>query len=158
MPNKRLEILDIILMFIIGIAFIINLIIINISESSSEQLVLIGYTLLLCGILLFIIAFFTQINNKTHTIIKSGIYALARHPMYLGAMVMFISHIFFSQSWIVVISTTISVACCYLITITGDKRNIEKYGDDYKQYITAVPRINIFSGLIRLVQQRKNSS
>jgi len=74
--------------------------------------------------------------------------------MYLGAMVMFFSHIFLGQNWIVTISTIVGIICCYLIIQLGDQRNIEKFGDDYKLYMQKVPRMNLLIGIIRLVRRR----
>jgi protein-S-isoprenylcysteine O-methyltransferase Ste14 len=72
--------------------------------------------------------------------------------MYLGAMIMFLSHVFFGQNWMVVISTVIALACCYLSILSGDQRNIEKFGEDYLRYMKRVPRINFVCGLARLAR------
>jgi len=71
-------------------------------------------------------------------------------------MVMFFSHIFLGQNWIVAISTIVGIVCCYLIILSADQRNIEKFGDDYKLYIQKVPRANFLLGIIRLLGRRKN--
>ena len=68
---------------------------------------------------------------------------------------MFFSHIFLSQSWIVAIGTIVAIVCCYLIILSGDERNIEKFGDDYKRYMQKVPRMNFILGIIRLLWRKK---
>ena len=74
--------------------------------------------------------------------------------MYLGAIVLFFAHIFFGQHWAVAIGTAVSIVCCYLIILSGDQRNIEKFGDDYKRYMDNVPRTNFIQGIIRILKRR----
>jgi protein-S-isoprenylcysteine O-methyltransferase Ste14 len=76
--------------------------------------------------------------------------------MYLGAMVMFFSHIFLGQNWIFAISTIVGIACCYLIILSEDQRNIEKFGDEYRLCMQKVPRANFLLGSIRLLGHRNN--
>jgi len=144
---------DNILMFIIGVVFFLNIIVINLFPSIIEELVTVGYAIL--GALFFVLSVFTLRRKGTSNIVDSGIYGIVRHPMYLGAMIMFFSHIFFGQNWIVAISTIVGIVCCYLIILSGDEKNIEKFGDDYKRYIQKVPRVNLLLGLIRLLRKKR---
>jgi len=145
-----------ILMVILGITFFLNIIIMNLFPPTIEKLVIVGYIILGIGALFFILSVFTLRKKGTSHVVDSGIYGIVRHPMYLGAMVMFFSHIFFGQNWIVVISTVIAIMCCYLIIKLGDQRNIEKFGEEYKIYMQKVPRMNFFAGIIRLIIYRKS--
>ena len=115
-----------------------------------------GYTILGIGALFFILSVFTLRRKGTSNVIDSGIYGIVRHPMYLGAMVMFFSHILLGQNWIVAISTIIAIVCCYLIIQFGDQRNIGRFGNGYKLYMQKVPRANFLLGIIRLLGRRKN--
>jgi hypothetical protein len=71
---------------------------------------------------------------------------------------MFFSHFFLGQNWMVAIGTIVAIVCCYLIILSGDQRNIEKFGDDYRHYIEKVPRINLLLGIIRLLRRRKREN
>lgn len=62
---------------------------------------------------------------------------------------MFFSHVLLGQNWIVVISTIVGIACCYLIILSADQRNIEKFSDDYRHYMQSVPRMNLLMGIVR---------
>lgn len=152
----RREAKDIILMVILGITFFLNIIMMNLSPPTIEELVVVGYTILGIGAFFFILSVFTLRRKGTRNVIDSGIYGIVRHPMYLGGMVMFFSHIFLGQNWIVTISTIIAIVCCYLIIQLGDQRNIERFGNDYKLYMQKVPRANFLLGIIRLLGRRKN--
>jgi protein-S-isoprenylcysteine O-methyltransferase Ste14 len=149
------EMKDNVLMVILGATFFLNIIIMNLFPPTVEKLVVVGYIILGIGALFFILSVFTLRKKGTSHVVDSGIYGIVRHPMYLGAMVMFFSHIFFGQNWIVVISTVIAIMCCCLIIKSGDQRNIEKFGEDYKIYMQKVPGMNFFAGIVRLINYRK---
>jgi protein-S-isoprenylcysteine O-methyltransferase Ste14 len=151
----RRETKDNVLMVILGATFFLNMIIMNLFPPTVEKLVVVGYIILGIGALFFILSVFTLRKKGTSHVVDSGIYGIIRHPMYLGAMVMFFSHIFFGQNWIVVISTVIAIMCCCLIIKSGDQRNIEKFGEDYKIYMQKVPGMNFFAGIVRLINYRK---
>jgi len=145
---------DNILMIILGVTFFLNIIAINLFPSIIEELVAVGYTILGIGAVFYVLSVLTLRRKGVSRIVDSGIYGIVRHPMYLGATIMFFSHIFLSQSWIVAIGTIVAIVCCYLIILSGDARNIEKFGDDYKRYMQKVPRINFVLGIVRLLRNR----
>ena len=151
----RRETKDNILMIILGIAFFLNIIAINLFPPTIEELVVVGWIIFGVGALFYVLSVFTLRRKGVSNIVESGIYGIARHPMYLGAMGMFFSHIFLGQNWIVAIGTIVAIVCCYLIILSGDQRNIEKFGDDYKRYMEKVPRMNFVLGIIRLLRRRK---
>ena len=150
----RRETKDNILMILLGIAFFMNIIAINLFPPTIEELVDVGWIIFGVGAFLYVLSVFTLRRKGVSSIVESGIYGIVRHPMYLGAMVMFFSHIFLGQNWIVAIGTIVAIVCCYLIILSGDQRNIEKFGDDYKRYMQKVPRMNLALGVIRLLRRR----
>ena len=147
-----------ILMSIIGIVFFLNMLLLNIPLLNipvMEELIIIGWILLGIGALFVLLSILTLRRKGTTNVTDSGVYGVVRHPMYLGGMVMFFSHIFFGQNWIVVISTVVGVYCCYLLIQSEDQKNIEKFGDDYKRYKGKVPGMNFVVGVMRMLQRRK---
>lgn len=150
----RRETKDNILMFIIGVVFFLNIIAINLFPPNIEELVVTGYTIFGIGASLYILSALTLRKKGVSNIVDSGIYGIIRHPLYLGAMIMFFSHIFLGQNWITAIGTTIAIVCCYLIILSDEKQNLEKFGDDYNRYMQRVPRINFVLGIIRLLRNR----
>jgi len=146
---------EIILMGIIGIVFFLNMLLLNfplLKVPVMEELIIVGWILLGIGALFVMLSVLTLRRKGTTNVTDSGVYGVVRHPMYLGGMVMFLSHIFFGQNWIVVISTIIGVYCCYLLIQSEDQKNIEKFGDDYKRYKEKVPRMNFVVGVIRMLK------
>jgi len=146
---------DNILIIVIGVVFFLNIIDINfLSHPTVEELTVVGWILLWVGALLYILSVLTLRGKGVGNIVDSGVYGVVRHPMYLGAMIMFFSHIFFGQNWIVAVGAVVAMVCCYLIMLSDEQRNAEKFGDEYKRYMEKVPRMNFVFGIVRL-QRRK---
>jgi len=144
---------DRILMGLLAVSLFLNIVFINRAVPALEGLVVAGWALLAAGLLLFLLSFFTLRRRGTGNLIDGGVYGIVRHPMYLGAMVMFLSHIFFGQNWVVTISTVVALVCCYLLIRSADERNLEKFGDEYRRYRRDVPRMNLLMGIIQLVRR-----
>jgi protein-S-isoprenylcysteine O-methyltransferase Ste14 len=153
--NMKRETKDKILMVILGIAFFLNIIAINLFPANIEELVVVGYGIFGIGAVLYILSVLTLRKKGVGNVVDSGIYGVVRHPLYLGAMTMFFSHIFLGQNLIVAIGTIVALVCCYLIIVSDEEKNLEKFGDDYKRYMQKVPRIDFVLGVIRLLQRRK---
>lgn len=152
----RREAKDNILMSILGVTFFLNILTINfLSHPTIKELTVVGWIILGVGALLYILSVLTLRKKGTSKIAASGIYGIVRHPMYSGAMAMFFSHIFFGQNWIVAINTIVALVCCYLIILSDEQQNIEKFGDDYKRYMRRVPRMNIVVGIVSLLRHRE---
>jgi len=92
----------------------------------------------------------------TTTVVDSGIYAVVRHPLYLGWLLMYVAAILLSQHWLIVIMGILGIACMYLISRQEDQRLIEKFGDDYKRYMQKVPRMNPVAGVMQLLRHKYN--
>ena len=142
------------LMSVLGAAFFLNIIAINVFPPTFKELVPVGFVLLGFGLLLVLLSVLTLRGQGTDKVTDKGVYGLVRHPMYLGGLLLFFSHVFFCQHWLVILSTIIAIVCCYQLILSADKRNAEKFGDDYKRYMKKVPRMNLLSGIKRKVQHR----
>jgi protein-S-isoprenylcysteine O-methyltransferase Ste14 len=91
---------------------------------------------------------------KTSTLVTTGIYAIVRHPQYLAFPLMNVALALISQHWIVIL-TSIPGLLFSIISIIGmDKYCIEKFGDEYQEYIKQVPGMNIVAGVWRFLKKR----
>jgi len=151
--NMKGETREKIIMSVLAITFVLNIVAINLFPPTIKELVIVGWTIFGFGALLYIVSVLTLGRRGVSNIVDSGIYGIVRHPMYLGAMAMFLSHIFLGQNWIAAIGTAVAIVCCYLIILSEDQRNAEKFGDEYKRYMEKVPRMNIIVGILRLVHR-----
>jgi protein-S-isoprenylcysteine O-methyltransferase Ste14 len=107
-----------------------------------------AWILLGFGLVLIVLSIATLVRNREAGLIEWGIYGIVRHPMYLGAMVLFLSWIFFLPHWITVLISSVNIAIVYWFILQGERQNITKFGDPYRRYMETVPGINLLAGLI----------
>jgi protein-S-isoprenylcysteine O-methyltransferase Ste14 len=92
---------------------------------------------------------------KTTRLVESGIYSIVRHPQFVTFILFAIAGMLLFQHWIVILLGIPIIPLTYVDLLRADKRLIEKFGDDYKQYMQKVPRANFLLGIIRLIWDRK---
>lgn len=92
---------------------------------------------------------------KTTVFVDSGVYAIVRHPQFLGGIFLGLSLILIAQHWLVAVIGIPVMMIFYLGIVDGDKSGIEKFGDGYKRYMQKVPRMNFLLGTIRLIRHRR---
>ncbi len=92
----------------------------------------------------------------TTALVDSGIYAIVRHPQGGVAWILLsLGMILIGQTWLIATLGVVSMFLVYLDAIKADQYAIEKFGDDYKRYMQAVPRINFLVGIVRLMRRRR---
>jgi protein-S-isoprenylcysteine O-methyltransferase Ste14 len=113
---------DNLLMTILGITFFTNIFGINFFfPPLVSALAAVGWILCGFGAVFFARSVITLRVKGVNKIVDSGVFGVVRHPMYLGAMMMFLFHIFLGQHWMVVIGGVVAIGCCYLIIQSGDE-------------------------------------
>jgi protein-S-isoprenylcysteine O-methyltransferase Ste14 len=113
-----------------------------------------AWILLGSGVVLIVLSITSLVSNREPGLIESGIYGIVRHPMYLGAMVLFLSWIFFHPHWTIVLISSANIAIVYWFILQGERQNIAKFGDTYRRYMETVPKMNLLAGLIRRLQTK----
>lgn len=106
------------------------------------------------GFVLLVLSTATLIARREAGLIEGGIYGVVRHPMYLGAALMFLSWTLFVPHWIVLLISCSNVAVVYWFMLLGERRNIAKFGDPYARYMRTVPRLNLLAGLIGFLHRK----
>lgn len=87
---------------------------------------------------------------NTNKIVTTGLYSIIRHVQYTGGILsIFIATPLLYPHWIFVILGIPGILLTYLGTKREDKLLIEKFGDEYKEYIEKVPAMNIVIGIVR---------
>lgn len=98
-------------------------------------------------------------NGKdwTHTtiIVETGIYAVVRHPLYLGWLLMYPAAILISQHWLTAVVGIPGMACMYAVSRQEDRYLVEKFGDRYERYMQSVPAMNLLAGLANRLRRSK---
>jgi protein-S-isoprenylcysteine O-methyltransferase Ste14 len=90
--------------------------------------------------------------NRAHTIvfkkerkelmlINTDVFARIRHPMYFGALLMYLAFVVLSFSVIALVIFILVVIFYYYICRYEEKILIEKLGNEYKKYMKKVPML-----------------
>lgn len=140
---------------VFGIPFLISIAINYFIPISSPQGILkqaiipLGIVLLITGIGLVVLARreFAQYGQPTDPghptgkIVKTGIFAVSRNPLYLGSVLIFLGiDLMFYMAWAFVM-LLVSIVLCHLILIIPEEKYLAaKFGNEYKEYTASVHR------------------
>jgi protein-S-isoprenylcysteine O-methyltransferase Ste14 len=89
----------------------------------------------------------------TTKLVDTGIYSIVRHPQYVTFIMWAIAGMLLFQHWFVILLGIPVIPLTYIDLIKADKDAIDKFGDNYKQYMKKVPRANFIFGIIRLLRR-----
>ena len=157
MVGLRRETVDNLLMSVVGAVFAVNILLLSGVTAEAtlaiEGLVILGWIVLVVGALLVILSFVTLRRRGVDNLIDFGVYRVVRHPMYVGGMMMFVSHVLFGQSIVIGLTTLIGLCCCYLLVRSEELRLIDKFGLEYEKYMLKVPGVNLFLGAVKALRQ-----
>jgi protein-S-isoprenylcysteine O-methyltransferase Ste14 len=112
-------------------------------------LLVIGAALLLCGLALITItrgAFRqagqpTDPGNPTTRLITSGVFALSRNPLYLGAVACFTGlALLLNSPWLLALLIPTVIAVQTMLILPEEQYLEAKFGDPYRQYARSVRR------------------
>ncbi|MFX1283933.1 MAG: methyltransferase family protein [Promethearchaeota archaeon] len=90
----------------------------------------------------------------TTKLVDTGIYGIIRHPIYLSLAYLFIGFALISQHPLSLFFGFTMALLCYHYMIKEEKMTIEKYGEEYVQYMKKVPRSNLLLGLWRVLRRK----
>ena len=93
----------------------------------------------------------TKGKSYMHTtaLVTRGPYALIRHPQYLAFDLLALAIICIVQHWAVIVACVIGIAANRLSIVKANRDLIDKFGDDYRDYMQRVPGTNLILGLWR---------
>jgi len=118
------------------------------------------FVLLLAGVFIFwpfyLLARHGGKDGRTYmqvsVVVDRGLYAITRHPQYLGYMFLACGFALLSQHWVAVLLAVVGVTFFYLQTVKEERHCLAQLGAPYEQYLRRVPRFNIVWGMIRLLR------
>jgi len=128
----------------------------------------VSIVIVVLGTVLFLWANLTHaarggIKRADETIIfhREGPYQFIRHPQNLGGGTWFIFFpVILSQylhfTILTVFAIALMIVSLYIGSYPAEKNNIEKWGDEYRQYLREVPRYNILLGVWRHIRRKKS--
>ena len=107
---------------------------------AGAMLVLCGYGLLFWAIWSWPALFTGHAILPDHQLVRTGVYALVRHPAYLAAFVIWLGLGIAFRSVGVVALTALYVIPAYLAYIRSEEKMMrEEFGDTYREYCRDVP-------------------
>jgi len=103
--------------------------------------------LLLCIIILILSGYLalTGLNivfgeiREAPIIIRKGVFNIVRHPIYLSAILLYFGLLLFSTSICAIIVWLVIITFYHFISRHEEKLLMEKFGNDYKNYMADVP-------------------
>jgi protein-S-isoprenylcysteine O-methyltransferase Ste14 len=91
---------------------------------------------------------------NTTVLVDSGIYAIVRHPQYLAGILIGLALPLITLHWLVALLGLLVIVICYANAFDEEAGCIQKFGDEYRQYMQRVPRFNFVAGIARLIRSR----
>ncbi|MCD6463439.1 MAG: isoprenylcysteine carboxylmethyltransferase family protein [Thermotogae bacterium] len=100
---------------------------------------------------------YVEEDSSKGVLVESDMYAFVRHPEFLGHILIIFALIIISQHVISLVVGTILIVLLYLAMMEEEKRNIEKFGKVYRDYMKKVPRINLIAGVVKQIRGRREN-
>jgi len=134
--------------------------IIHYNSADLVELLYAGWIIMAFGIVFLLWS--SKSRKKGHEegigLVERGMYAFVRHPEFLGHILIISALVIISQHWINFIVGVILIVLLCLAMIEEEKRNMEKFGNAYMDYMKRVPRINLIAGIIRQIHKKRGNN
>jgi protein-S-isoprenylcysteine O-methyltransferase Ste14 len=82
-----------------------------------------------------------------------GLYAVARHPQYLGYTALAWGFGLLSPHWIALLLSATASVLFHLQAVREESYCMERFGASYERYRQRVPRYNVVAGIVRLLRR-----
>ena len=130
---------------------------------ASQVLFAVGNVIAGMGVLLIVLAMRT-LRKKGHPqddrdftattqVVKRGVYAIVRHPLYLGWLLAYPAAMLVAQHWSIVVLGGVGMASVVAIARRADRDLVAKFGPEYENYMEKVPRLNVLWGLVKKISR-----
>ena len=92
-----------------------------------------------------------QTYMQARIVVDRGLYAITRHPQYLGYIFLACGFALLSQHWVAVLLAVVGATFFYLQAVREERYCLAQLGEPYEQYLGRVPRFNLILGIIHLI-------
>lgn len=99
-----------------------------------------GIIVFIIGLVILIRATYDFITTKPNKIIKTGVYKISRHPMYLATFIITLSVSIASLSWLFLLLTIIMIFLFHKEALIEERYCLELFGEEYADYLQHIPR------------------
>jgi len=91
---------------------------------------------------------------ETTRVVERGVFAIVRHPQYLGYILLAAGFALLSQHPVTWVLAAIAITCLALYAAQEERECTRRLGQRYADYRRRVPRFNFVLGLARLLARR----
>jgi protein-S-isoprenylcysteine O-methyltransferase Ste14 len=140
---------------VFGVPFLISIVLHFIAPLSLPQgifrqvVMLAGIAFIVSGISIIVLARRefarygqpTDPGHSTSQVVKTGVFAVSRNPLYLGSALLFFGlALALNVLWAVAALLVSIVLCHYILIVPEEKYLTAKFGEEYQEYTTTVRR------------------
>jgi protein-S-isoprenylcysteine O-methyltransferase Ste14 len=100
----------------------------------------VGLLVYLIGLIMVLMGSISFSTAPIDIPMSNGVYAISRHPLYLGVFLAFFGIGISCASWVFLLCALVWIAAWVVGVEEEERFLIEKYGDTYRQYMTRTPR------------------
>jgi protein-S-isoprenylcysteine O-methyltransferase Ste14 len=100
-----------------------------------------------------------QTYMQAEIVVDRGLYAITRHPQYLGYTFLACGFALLSQHWVAALLAVVGGTLFYVQAVREERYCLARFGELYERYRQRVPRFNAILGITRLLRgSRKRSN
>lgn len=92
---------------------------------------------------------------QTTRVVDRGVYAIVRHPQYLGYILLVLGFALHSQHHLTATIAGVAILLFYVQSIREERFCARHLGDEYLAYMQRVPRFNVLVGSLRYLSRRR---
>jgi len=100
----------------------------------------VGLTVFLAGLIILTIATVNFATAPMEKPITQGMYRFSRHPLYLSLFIIYIGTSIATASWVFILLGIANIFWTWTESIAEERYCIERYGNEYKEYMKRTPR------------------
>lgn len=82
----------------------------------------------------------TVVTRREHALITSGPYRYVRHPWYVTTALATVANPLTTANWFIAVTGFAALVLLILRTATEESKLVERFGDDYRRYMTRTGR------------------
>jgi protein-S-isoprenylcysteine O-methyltransferase Ste14 len=92
----------------------------------------------------------------TEVAVDRGLYAVVRHPQYLGYIFLTMGFVLLSQNVVTFSFGAVAIVLFYVYTLREEEFCVRHLGSAYEDYCKRVPRFNVMIGMIRYLMRKRS--
>lgn len=100
----------------------------------------IGLPIYLLGLVMVLMSSVSFANAPLGEPLSKGVYAISRHPQYVGFFLAFLGIGVACASWMFMLCALVWIVAWHFGIVEEERILLEKYGDAYRQYMNRTPR------------------